>query len=90
MKGQVYDKCASTVTPAANNPVCNQLFEWAEKSKSWSKKILNNKQMRQDTSLKVFYWNEKFNKATNTTCYRSCNLNLYFIPSSVPLTLSLG
>ena len=84
MKGQVYNKCSYSYTPATENPVCNQLFEWAKKNKLWSKRILTRKQLPQDTSVRVYYWNEMVDKAAYTTCYRSRNLhfNLYIFSSS--------
>ena len=30
-RGQVFNKCSRMPTPAAMNPVCNELFKWAQK-----------------------------------------------------------
>ena len=56
-------------TPSATNPICVELFKWAERSKSKRIRKMINFDMPESSSFKVYYWNEELKKPAYTTCY---------------------
>ena len=68
-QGQVFQRCTRMPTPSATNPICVELFKWAERSKSKRIRKLINFDMPESSSFKVYYWNEELKKPAYTTCY---------------------